>query len=220
MSRFVKATLPLACCWLWLLAAAPARTAQQTASRGSATASRRANIWPAPAIASPATPRRKASCSPAGAPMPTPFGTLYTSNITPDRETGIGTWTADQFYQMMHTGRFPDGGLLYPAMPFGSYTKVTREDSDAIFAYLRSIPPVRQANRPHELTFPLQQPLADPRLAHAVLHRRRIQARPEAIGRMEPRRLSGRGARPLRHVPYARSMRSAAARNRRPSRAA
>jgi mono/diheme cytochrome c family protein len=76
-----------------------------------------------------------------GLAMPTPFGTLYTSNITPDRETGIGAWTADQFYATMHTGRFPDGGLLYPAMPFGSYTKVTRQDSDAIFAYLKTVPP-------------------------------------------------------------------------------
>jgi len=89
-----------------------------------------------------------------GFAMPTPFGTLYSSNITPDRETGIGTWNADQFYGTMHTGRFPDGGLLYPAMPFGSYTKVTREDSDAIFAYLRSVPPVHQQNRPHDLQFP------------------------------------------------------------------
>src|SRR3954454_1719338 len=64
-----------------------------------------------------------------GRAMPTPFGTLYTSNITPDPETGIGKWTADQFNGMMHTGRSPDGGLLYPAMPFGSYTKVTREDN-------------------------------------------------------------------------------------------
>ena len=89
-----------------------------------------------------------------GLEMPTPFGTLYTSNITPDRETGIGTWTADQFYATMHIGRFPDGGLLYPAMPFGSYTKVTRADSDAILAYLQTIPPVRQPNRPHDLKFP------------------------------------------------------------------
>src|SRR5271165_172759 len=89
-----------------------------------------------------------------GRPMPTPFGTLYSSNITPDRETGIGTWNPDQFYGTMHTGRFPDGGLLYPAMPFGSYTKVTREDSDAIFAYLRSVPPVHQPDRPHDLRFP------------------------------------------------------------------
>jgi mono/diheme cytochrome c family protein len=89
-----------------------------------------------------------------GRPMLTPFGTLNTSNITPDDETGIGKWTADQFYATMHTGRFPDGGLLYPAMPFASYTKVTRQDSDAIFAYLRSIPAVRQRNKPHDLSFP------------------------------------------------------------------
>jgi mono/diheme cytochrome c family protein len=89
-----------------------------------------------------------------GRAMPTPFGTLYTSNITPDPETGIGKWTADDFYKTMHGGRFPDGGLIYPAMPFASYTKVTRADSDAIFAYLRSIPPVNQKNRPHDLRFP------------------------------------------------------------------
>lgn len=89
-----------------------------------------------------------------GRAMPTPFGTLYTSNITPDAETGIGKWTAGQFYRSLHAGRFPNGGLLYPAMPFGSYTKVTREDSDAIFAYLKSIRPERQANRPHDLRFP------------------------------------------------------------------
>jgi mono/diheme cytochrome c family protein len=89
-----------------------------------------------------------------GRAMPTPFGTLYTSNITPDNLTGIGSWTSDQFYKMMHTGRFPDGGLLYPAMPFGSYTKVTRADSDAIFAYLKSIPAAKQENRPQGLNFP------------------------------------------------------------------
>lgn len=88
-----------------------------------------------------------------GRAMPTPFGTLYTSNITPD-ETGIGKWSADDFYNTMHHGRYPDGGLLYPAMPFASYTKVTREDSDAIFAYLKTIAPVHQPNRPHELDFP------------------------------------------------------------------
>ena len=75
-----------------------------------------------------------------GRAMLTPFGTLYTSNITPDPDTGIGKWTADDFYKTMHSGRFPDGGLIYPAMPFASYTKVTRADSDAIFAYLKSIP--------------------------------------------------------------------------------
>jgi mono/diheme cytochrome c family protein len=89
-----------------------------------------------------------------GRAMPTPFGTLYTSNVTPDGETGIGKWSADQFYTMMHTGRSPDGGLLYPAMPFASYTKVTRADSDAIFAFMQSVPPVKQVNKSHDLKFP------------------------------------------------------------------
>lgn len=89
-----------------------------------------------------------------GRAMPTPFGTLYSSNISPDREYGIGRWTADQFYAMLHTGRSPDGGLIYPAMPFPAYTKVTRHDSDALFAYLRSVPPAHVPNRPNELDFP------------------------------------------------------------------
>jgi mono/diheme cytochrome c family protein len=87
-------------------------------------------------------------------PMPTPFGTLYSSNITPEAEYGIGKWSGDDFYATMHVGRMPDGGLLYPAMPFADYTKVTRADSDAIFAYLRSVPPVSQPDRPHDLAFP------------------------------------------------------------------
>ena len=89
-----------------------------------------------------------------GRAMPTPFGALFVPNITPDDETGIGRWTAEEFYRMMHTGVSKDGTLLYPAMPFASYTKVTRADSDAIFAYLMSVTPVRQQNRPHELKFP------------------------------------------------------------------
>jgi mono/diheme cytochrome c family protein len=89
-----------------------------------------------------------------GRPMPTPFGALFVPNVTPDDETGIGKWNADDFYRMMHTGVSKDGTLLYPAMPFASYTKVTRADSDAIYAYLMSVPPVKQPNRPHELKFP------------------------------------------------------------------
>jgi mono/diheme cytochrome c family protein len=89
-----------------------------------------------------------------GRAMPTPFGNLYVPNITPDDETGIGKWSADDFYRTMHSGLSRDGTLLYPAMPFASYTKVTREDSDAMYAYLMSAPPIRQRNRPHELRFP------------------------------------------------------------------
>ncbi len=89
-----------------------------------------------------------------GRPMPTPFGTLYSSNITPDAANGIGKWTSEQFYASMHTGRSDDGGLIYPAMPFPAYTKVTRADSDAMYAYLRSVPAVGAAVRPHDLRFP------------------------------------------------------------------
>jgi len=89
-----------------------------------------------------------------GRAMATPFGNLYVPNITPDDDTGIGLWTPDEFYRMLHTGVSRDGTLLYPAMPFASYTQVTRADSDAIFAYLMSVTPVKQANRAHELRFP------------------------------------------------------------------
>ncbi|WP_244132340.1 cytochrome c [Burkholderia lata] len=92
-----------------------------------------------------------------GRPMETPFGTIYSPNISSDKETGIGAWTADEFYRTMHDGRSRDGQFIYPAMPFGSYTKVTRADSDAIFAYLLSVPPVHQPNRAHELRFPFNQ---------------------------------------------------------------
>ena len=80
-----------------------------------------------------------------GRAMPTPFGTIYTSNITPDPETGIGKWSVDDFYKTMHEGRFPDGGLIYPAMPFASYTKVTRADSDASLPASSS--PIENARR-------------------------------------------------------------------------
>lgn len=92
-----------------------------------------------------------------GLPMETPFGTLYSPNITPDPQYGIGSWDKDSFFKMMRTGKGPDGKLIYPAMPIAQYTKVTREDSDAIFAYLQSIPPIAQPNRPHDLKFPFNQ---------------------------------------------------------------
>ena len=87
-------------------------------------------------------------------PMPTPFGTMYAPNITPDLATGIGKWNAAEFYQMMHSGRGRDGTLLYPAMPFASYTRISRADTDAIFAYLKSVAPVNNPRRAHALRFP------------------------------------------------------------------
>ncbi|TYP82865.1 mono/diheme cytochrome c family protein [Nitrosomonas communis] len=84
----------------------------------------------------------------------TSFGTFITPNITPDKETGIGSWSEEDFWKAMHEGKSRDGKLLYPAFPYTEYTKVTRADADLIFAYLQSIPAVSQSNPPHEIRFP------------------------------------------------------------------
>lgn len=92
-----------------------------------------------------------------GRAIATPFGTLYTTNITPDKASGIGDWSTDDFWRALHHGRGRDGRFLYPAFPYPSYTLLQREDSDALFAYLRSLPPVFQQNRSHDLRFPYDQ---------------------------------------------------------------
>lgn len=99
------------------------------------------------------TPRGSAAFA-GGRGIQTPFGTIYSSNITPDKKTGIGEWTADDFWRALHHGKGKDGEFLYPAFPYTEFTKVTREDADAIFAYLQTIPAVAQANKPHALRFP------------------------------------------------------------------
>jgi mono/diheme cytochrome c family protein len=95
-----------------------------------------------------------------GRAIETPFGTVYSSNLTPDRATGIGTWTSVDFWRAMHEGRSKDGRLLYPAFPYTSFTQVTQDDADALFAYLRSLPAVSQANRPHALRWPYDSQVA------------------------------------------------------------
>ena len=83
-----------------------------------------------------------------------PFGTVYSSNITPDRQTGIGNWTRDQFYRALHEGIAADGRHLYPAFPYAYFARVTRADSDALFAYLRTLKPIRAAKPTNRLSFP------------------------------------------------------------------
>ncbi|GAC1518301.1 MAG: cytochrome c [Collimonas sp.] len=89
-----------------------------------------------------------------GRAIQTPFGAVYSPNVTPDKETGIGTWSADDFWRALHNGKSKDGSLLYPAFPYTNYTKVTRADADAMFAYLQSVPAVQQKNLQHDLRFP------------------------------------------------------------------
>ncbi|MFN0262248.1 c-type cytochrome [Tepidamorphus sp. 3E244] len=87
--------------------------------------------------------------------LPTPFGNIYTSNLTPDEDTGLGTWTADDFFRAMTQGVRPDEERLYPAFPYTHFNIVTREDSDAIFAYLRTLEPVRQIVREPDFPWPM-----------------------------------------------------------------
>ena len=89
-----------------------------------------------------------------GRGIDTPFGTVYSSNLTPDEQTGLGRWSAPAFWRAMHHGRSADGRLLVPAFPYTSTTQVSRADSDALYAHLRSLPAVAQPARPHDLSFP------------------------------------------------------------------
>lgn len=89
-----------------------------------------------------------------GRELVTPFGKFVTPNITPDNGTGIGHWSEEDFWQALHYGKGRDGSYLYPVFPYTEYTKVTRQDADAIFAYLRSLTPVAQTNPPHKITSP------------------------------------------------------------------
>ena len=89
-----------------------------------------------------------------GRAIPTRFGIFYAPNITPDPKTGIGRWSAEDFWHALHEGIAPDGTPLYPAFPYPDYTKLERSDSDAMYAYLRTVAPVDSANRAHELHFP------------------------------------------------------------------
>jgi mono/diheme cytochrome c family protein len=89
-----------------------------------------------------------------GRAIDTPFGTVYSSNITPDVATGIGAWSPEDFWRALHEGRSRDGRLLYPAFPYPNFTQVTREDAAAMHQYLRTLAPVARANTPHALRFP------------------------------------------------------------------
>jgi mono/diheme cytochrome c family protein len=86
-----------------------------------------------------------------------PFGTLYSSNITADKNTGIGNWSDDDFVRALHDGIRHDGQRLYPAFPYTSYSLLSRDDVLAIKAYLFSLPAVDQATPPPDLSFPFNQ---------------------------------------------------------------
>lgn len=89
-----------------------------------------------------------------GLPFETPFGTIYSTNISPAKEHGIGAWTRAEFHRAVRDG-VGKHGHLYPAMPYASYRKLTADDVDAVYAFLMSREPMKVANRANHLPFPL-----------------------------------------------------------------
>jgi len=111
-----------------------------------------------------------------------PFGTIYSTNITPDAETGIGSYSDAEFLNAVHKGIRRDSAALYPAMPYASYTYMADADALAIKAYLATLQPVHAPALQNTLTFPLNQ---------------------RGLMRIWSARLSDRGHGPLRRVPHA-----------------
>jgi len=86
-----------------------------------------------------------------GHALETPYGVYYSPNITPDIATGIGSWSETDFVRALQEGSAPDGKHYYPAFPYPSYAGITEQDAADMFAYMQSVEPVTQENRPHEL---------------------------------------------------------------------
>ena len=173
-------------------------------SRSGSRTSSTANMSPCWATAPPATPAAGGQPFAGGLAFSTPVGTIYSTNITPDRNTGIGDYSFEDFVRVMRLGVTPDGTRLYPAMPYTAYAKVSDEDLQDLFAYLQSERRTgAEPRRPSPIPWPLsiRWPLA--------LWNRRVPRRfPLRDGwiegrAVEPRRLSGPGAGALRHVPHA-----------------
>lgn len=90
-----------------------------------------------------------------GRPIPTPFGTIHSTNITPDAITGIGEWSEEAFVRAMREGVDREGRHLYPVFPYDHFTQLSDEDCGALYAYLMTRDPVRAKTPPHDLPFPL-----------------------------------------------------------------
>jgi mono/diheme cytochrome c family protein len=90
-----------------------------------------------------------------GKRIDTPFGGIYSPNLTPDRDTGIGSWSDDEFYRALRYGMDPDGSRYYPAFPYPNFTKLIRDDILAIRAYLATLTPVQNSPPPPQLRWPL-----------------------------------------------------------------
>lgn len=159
----LRASAWLAGCWALALVVHPAGAAEAPESPNSAARIER-GAYLAKAgdcVACHTAPKGKPYAG--GLAMSTPVGAVYSTNITPDPQTGIGRWTLHDFERALRHGVSRDGHNLYPAMPYPSYAKVRDDDVAALYAYfMRGVPAVKQANRDSDIRWPLSMrwPLA------------------------------------------------------------
>ncbi len=92
-----------------------------------------------------------------GLPFETPFGKVYSTNITPDEQTGIGRWTREDFARSLRHGVRPNGEHLYPVFPYTAFTKITDADADALYDYMKKIPAVQYTPPANQMSFPFNQ---------------------------------------------------------------
>jgi mono/diheme cytochrome c family protein len=110
------------------------------------------------------------------------FGTVYTPNITPDRETGIGTWTDAQLIAAIRAGRGPKGERLIPIHPYASFNGMAADDLQALVAYLRTVPAVKRANTPNKISVPMFESLVLPAWIGAFMQRETPPAKAPTSG--------------------------------------
>ena len=138
-----------------------------------------------------------------GYAMATPFGVIYSTNITPDPETGIGTWSEAAFARAMHEGVARDGSHLFPAFPYDHFTKVSDDDVKAIYAFLMTRPPVRATTPANTIPFPFNIRALQEGWKILFFRPGRFRAGRRQERRMESRRLPRPWVEPLRRLPYA-----------------
>lgn len=137
-----------------------------------------------------------------GTPIDTPFGTFFGPNISPDPTYGIGSWSDSDFVQALRQGLRPDGGHLFPAFPYTSFTLITDTDLLDLKAYIFAQPAVPQASKLHDLWFPFSWRWLQTFWRWMNFHAWAFQAGCLQEPGLEPRSLSHPGSRPLRGVPY------------------
>ena len=157
LTAFVAAALVAAAIFIWMML--PGRTVvvipEGMSSQSAGMAERGAYLIRAGGCISCHSDKKHAGALLAGGrELETPFGVFVTPNLTPDRDTGIGSWTDEDFVRAVLAGEGVHGEQLYPVFPYTSYSAMTVEDALAIKAYLFSLPAVKNDVPPHRLTFP------------------------------------------------------------------